>query len=159
MCCDGTLFSRVKAAPDEEPGLAEIGFALAEIDGHQWFSQPCPMSNCGSCAIYESRPATCRRYRCDLLKAFEAAEIEYDEAVKKIASAKSLLAAVVADDPAACQDRHRMDCWRRYADALAAGDAQERDEVGPKLLRVVALESFLRRWFRNPDVPEDGVTR
>lgn len=151
MCCDGTLFARAKTTLDEEPRLLELGFDLEPLNGKRWFVQPCPMASCGSCTIYENRFAICRSYRCALLKSLDAGEIEFDDAVGKVATAKKLLAAVVALDPKAGQDRHRKKCQDQYYEEFESGDAQLRQEVGPKLLQIAALESFLRRWFRTPD--------
>jgi hypothetical protein len=43
------------------------------------FVQPCAAFR-AQCTVYDARPKTCRTYRCELLKAVEAASQTYDEA-------------------------------------------------------------------------------
>src|SRR5215210_5780809 len=68
MCCDGTLYSRVKITADELSVLSDDGFSFFSLDEEEFFRQPCPKVSCGSCTIYRTRPRTCRTYRCALLK-------------------------------------------------------------------------------------------
>ena len=88
-----------------------------------------------------------------------AGKIDIKEARQKVETAKSLLAEVNADDPDATQDRHRKMFKNTYSGDLSSSDPEIRRESGGKLLRIVALETFLSRWFRNqrPSEPPDHV--
>jgi len=155
LCCDGTLFARARSEqPDEQWRLSALGFDFEDFNDAKWFKQPCPMASCGTCTIYADRPAVCRSFRCSLLKSFEAGEIDRATATEKITTAKALLAAVVADDPDAGSYRYRKEA--KLAQAFESADQPTRRNIGPKLVRLAALETFLSRWFTKKDEKREG---
>jgi Fe-S-cluster containining protein len=91
LCCDGTLFADVELRPGDSPAeLRESGFPLrrgkdSEGQSVQKFSQPCSAlgSDC-RCAVYAGRPARCREFDCDLLRAVQAGERTADSALRRI---------------------------------------------------------------------------
>ncbi len=91
LCCDGTLFADVELRTGDSPArLKESGFPLrrgkdSEGQSVQKFSQPCPAlgGDC-RCAVYADRPARCREFDCDLLRAVQAGERTVDAALRRI---------------------------------------------------------------------------
>jgi len=70
LCCDGSLFNRVRIRNEEDRKLAEklhlTTFSLP--DGKMYFSLPCPFFK-GCCSIYDRpRPNTCGKFFCEPLK-------------------------------------------------------------------------------------------
>ncbi|HYH37316.1 MAG TPA: YkgJ family cysteine cluster protein [Azospirillum sp.] len=83
LCCDGTLFGRTTVSPEHDGAL----LGLERFEGFRdqpALPQPCPALEGGRCAVYESRPRACRRYRCELLRKVDRAEVSYDEALRLI---------------------------------------------------------------------------
>lgn len=71
LCCDGSLFGRVRLNPDEvEPARRK----LRVLGSGKGFEQPCiALARTGSvldeqrvCAIYDERPLSCRSFACRL---------------------------------------------------------------------------------------------
>lgn len=151
MCCDGTIHARTTLTPAEQKRLEARGIEMVSWDKDRFLPQPCPMAKCGSCTIYEDRFEVCRSFRCSLLKSFEAGEIDGLEAAEKVATAKQLLASVVADDPKTARWSHRMQTEHDYAVAFTLADTATRQALAPKLLRIKALNVHLDRWFAKSD--------
>ena len=92
LCCDGTLFTHVPVEPPEVEDLRAHG---VEVEGHG--DGPSSLRQCCSalrgtrCAVYQVRPATCRRYRCQLLIALEEDEVSLKDAVRVVEDARQLL--------------------------------------------------------------------
>jgi Fe-S-cluster containining protein len=51
--------------------------------------QPCTALEGAACRCYQARPLACRRYRCALLAALEAGEVELTEALEVVAAARA----------------------------------------------------------------------
>src|SRR5688572_5768689 len=82
FCCDGTLFDRAPLEPDDDLApLKSAGFEIrTKITKREkiktFFALPCVEFRQNCCQIYDQpRPAICGRYRCSLLKKYEAGEI------------------------------------------------------------------------------------
>lgn len=150
MCCDGTLYTRAKVEAGEEPRLTEHGLMVTVDHDKGYFRLPCPHEKCGSCTIYEKRFVICRTFRCALLKSYNAGEIGLDEAREKVTTAKGLLAAAVADDLAATNTDSRARLRERLAGEIGLGERDHRPRLARQLLNVIALDTYLERWFRNP---------
>lgn len=130
-CCDGTLFAHGALKDDEVQGANEAGLIVRERDGKSEFAQPCARLDGRCCAVYPSRPSTCVRFRCVVLKRLDAGEIEFDEAMKLVERLGSAVATVRArlggtsDGPAVAE--------------LLARDAGATDAVGFRRLNASVL--------------------
>jgi uncharacterized protein len=149
LCCNGTLYARAKVTPGEEPTLLEHGLTLTSEEDRTYFRLPCHHESCGRCTIYEQRFDICRSFRCALLRSYQASEIGLPEARDKVERALQLLSAVKADDPAAALFVERNRIRKELSDQLSALEQEERNPVARRLLKIVALDSYLERWFRN----------
>lgn len=89
MCCDGTLFARAPLAPAEVEPLRARGLPVVG----QAMPQPCAALSGLLCAIYEARPASCRRYECLLLGSLREGEVSLDEALEVVADTRARVAA------------------------------------------------------------------
>jgi Fe-S-cluster containining protein len=74
LCCDGSLFGRVRLEPTEVNAANRK--RLRVIDSKEAFEQPCPaLAPVGrtdgarrTCSIYGDRPKACRRFECRLFE-------------------------------------------------------------------------------------------
>jgi hypothetical protein len=148
MCCDGVLYDRAKVDPGEEASMTAAGLDLFEKGGKTFFRQPCPHSSCGRCMIYETRFHICHSYECALLRRVEDGELGLGEAKEKIAGAQRLLTKVVATDPEARNASSRAELRARLAKELGEHGVADRRTISRRLLDIIALDSYLERWFR-----------
>jgi hypothetical protein len=140
LCCDGTMFERVRAEAEEEQRILNSGLSLDEEKGIRYFPLPCPHSVGGRCGIYEGRFTKCRTFRCKLLKAYHDGKIDIREAAEKIGNALKLRDAVAAQEPEAVLLTERIRIRRQ------ANFAKERSKL---LLHMAALDYYLDVHFRN----------
>ena len=84
MCCDGTMFTNVVANDAELVQMSFLGAETKVKEEKQFFLQPCPAHNNGSCSIYETRPRTCVGYKCALLRRVLNEEITPEQALIKV---------------------------------------------------------------------------
>lgn len=150
LCCDGTVFENAKAYPEDLPGLARHGLALDTASERPAFVLPCAKLAEATCTIYAERFVTCRRFRCKLLQSVEAGETTVAEGLTKIATARSLIAAV---EPAARMARHRRALAVQTAGWKAVADPVERATTARRYLAIVALERHLDAHFRKDRAP------
>lgn len=155
LCCDGTLYSRARAEPEEESRLNALGLKLTTVEGKRYFELPCTQHDCGRCAIYETRFARCRSFRCALLRRYQRGEINLSDARDRVETAKRLISAVMPTDPAAAQDINRRRIRSQLHLNMQSADHAARAEMGARLVRIVALDDYLARWFLNkkPQTP------
>jgi Fe-S-cluster containining protein len=151
LCCDGTLHGRATVRSDDEATVTAAGLEIGEEDGKRFFRQPCPHFSCGSCLIYDRRPAVCRTYRCALLKNLEAGNIGRAKAVEKIAEAKRHIDAVRRVEESAVTPADRTALVNRLKASLAEADDESRQSVAKALLDIGVLDHFLNRWFLRKD--------
>lgn len=160
MCCDGSVFANAPVERGEEDAMRSAGLDLFESDGNTFFRQPCPQSCGGRCAIYQTRFHICRTFRCKLLSAVESGEIRVPEAKEKIDFARSLLAQAIDLEPEAASHKQRNLIRARLVKELTGADsAAAAEQSRQSLLRLVALEAFLDRWFRNKNTLQDDTMR
>jgi hypothetical protein len=157
MCCDGSIFANAPVESGEEQSMLSAGLDLFERDGKTYFHQPCPQSQGGRCAIYQTRFHICRTFQCKLLSAVKRGEIDLPEARQKIDVARDLIAQAVALEPQAASHRERNIVRARLAKDLTNTDGAVADQSRQSLLRLVALEAFLDRWFRNKKTLQDDL--
>lgn len=149
LCCNGTLYLRAKVTPGEEPRLIDHGLELTSDDDRTYFRLPCKYESCGRCTIYKDRFDICRSFRCALLRRYQAGEVELDEAREKVEKALHLLSVVKADEPAAGLFVERNRVRQELSERLQSLEPAERGAVSRRLLNIIALDSYLERWFRN----------
>jgi hypothetical protein len=149
MCCDGVLYERATVDPGEEPSMLAAGLELIDDGDRKAFRQPCPHSSCGRCLIYQTRFQICRTFECALLRRVQSAELSLAEAQEKVGVAQQLLANVVVADPDARTLRGRNVARARLAQEMGVHSGERRIAVSKRLLHIVALESYLQRWFRH----------
>jgi Fe-S-cluster containining protein len=154
LCCDSTLFSRVRLKPDDDPSALDAhGFTTREHDGKVVFDQPCPHFGDGSCAVYAVRPSACRSYRCDLRKRFDTGEVAAVQAtaiVQKVrafdwqASVRPSLEQLTRIK---CQSLSHLLIAANTTIAEAENPAALRRQYGTALLRGVHMLALLRQYF------------
>jgi hypothetical protein len=155
MCCDGTLYWLAKVTPGEEEHIVAHGLILnTENPNTTYFNLPCHHESCGQCTIYQDRFDICRSFRCQLLRNYQANDLTLDEATEKVRTAKSLLSAVVADDQSSKSARLRRAQRDELSDFAAVPDPETRAARAGRMLRIIALDTYLDRWFRNPRAPD-----
>lgn len=139
MCCDGNLFTQVPLAEDEAVRLRGRGLVvIPREDGSPALRQRCEALAGRCCAVYEARPAACRRHVCMLHAALAADELSLAEALEIVAQAQTLLAAADAalpPGPAAVMQRARQ--------ALREGDVDAAVRA-----KVEAARRHLARHFQ-----------
>ena len=154
LCCNGTLYWMAKVTPGEEQRIQGYGLELMEEKGTTYFRLPCHHERCGRCTIYEDRFDICRSFRCRLLRNYQAGEIDLAEARQQVETALALVEKVRADDPAATNAYRRRDIRAQLAEA-SPEPGTEKAARARMLLNIVALDTCLERWFRNPKTVEE----
>jgi Fe-S-cluster containining protein len=152
LCCDGTFLVRGHIFPEEDAEALSMGkVQTLELEGKPYFKQPCPHFAGGCCSIYEKRFTVCRTYRCKLLRQYERGEIDFAEAREAIATAKSLIAAVSASDPAAAKCAERIRLRAELAEIRGSASPDEGAQIAKRLLNIIALDEFMKSRFKRRD--------
>lgn len=97
MCCDGTLFTHVSLQPAEAEALQQRALpTVRRADGSPALAQHCAaLAGDGrTCTVYADRPASCRRYHCQLFAALAEKEVSLDEALAVVDEARARVDAV-----------------------------------------------------------------
>jgi len=146
MCCDGTLFTHVSLQPGEVTVLQQRGLPwISRADGSPALAQHCAALEGRTCTVYTDRPASCRRYHCQLYAALAEKEVSLDEALGLVDAAQALVAAVGAQLPPASADAPRSVMQR-------ARRAEQPEHGGPLPPQAQATreraEAFLDKHFR-----------
>jgi Fe-S-cluster containining protein len=136
--------------------LKSAGLVFTTEGGATTFRQPCPAFGAGCCTVYDSRPSSCRGYRCVLLRRVEAGDVSQDDARELIDRTiairdrvrSGLRAYVATEDALSLDGLYRM--------MLAKFDtmpdpAATRREHAALLFDVVALRVILAREFEPRD--------
>lgn len=152
LCCDGTLFDRVDLTPKDD-------FAtLASLSIHPSDTVPPALKQCCAaykhrlCSIYPNRPHACRRFRCALLKRFEADEISHSHALKVIREAVALrdrlregMASIFRDGDCTLNELPR----RLKAGWKAADSAEAKHSISNLFEKFAALWLCVNKHFKN----------
>lgn len=146
MCCDGTLFTHVSLQPAEVTAMQQRGLPLARrADGSPALAQHCAALDGRTCTVYADRPASCRRYHCQLYAALAEKEVSLDEALSIVDEARALVDAVGRALPPASSDEPRSVMQR-------ARHAAQPEHGGPLPPEAHAAreraEAFLDKHFR-----------
>ena len=153
LCCNGVIFSSVPVAShDDVASLEGVGITLSVAGGERQFAQPCAAHDGRECRVYGSRPTACRQYRCDLLQRVEKGGIEPAEALRLIGEAIRLhreLAHVIREvEPHHDGRQSRASLLKQFSARLEESlEAETRRKVGSVVVRLLALDEFIRRTF------------
>ncbi|GAB1471969.1 hypothetical protein MASR2M66_28470 [Chloroflexota bacterium] len=93
LCCSGHLFSWVRLNAPELDNVEKLGVKVIRDDPRQrGFAQPCSLWN-GACTVYTSPayPASCRKYKCTVLRRLLDEDISLPEALIIIEETLSLI--------------------------------------------------------------------
>ncbi|WP_342377679.1 YkgJ family cysteine cluster protein [Myxococcus stipitatus] len=147
MCCDGTLFTHVSLQPDEASALRRHGVPLLQREeGPPVLAQHCAALDGRTCTVYADRPASCRRYHCQLFSALSEKEVSLDEALGLVDEAHARIAAVERVLPPATRDAPRSVMQRARQ---AAARATPEHPLPPQVQEAQArAETFLDKHFR-----------
>jgi hypothetical protein len=157
LCCDGVLYEHAKVAPGEEAPMKQAGLHVMAREGKVVFRLPCGHFADGRCTIFDSgRFRICSEFECSLLKRTKAGECTVAAAREQVAAARILLARVTEHDPQAKFAAVRRRSRERLAKKMEAGATPEDAQ---HLLSLIALDSFLERWFRLPHEKSSGPGR
>lgn len=153
LCCDGTLFARARVRPQVADATSALGFEVTMQGEHLAFSLPCDRLDGMCCTIYETRPEVCRTFRCKLLLQLDKGEVTLTEARATVATAKTVLAHVVAIEPRARHAQSRKELRIALAARRGAGDREDLPARARLELELHVLQKQLDRLGRPvPDV-------
>lgn len=139
MCCNGLLHNAAVLDADEVAAAAAIGLAVLDRPGRPGFALPCTKLEGTVCTIYGHRPRVCSGFRCQVLIDLENGRHSFDQAAQRVATARQLLAEVVADMPATASAQEVKTMVR----TAISGSGRHADR-----LRVTALTFYLDKHFR-----------
>jgi len=137
--------------------MTATGLEVLSDADQEWFRLPCPQTSCGRCMIYPNRFEICETFECSLLRSVESGDLSLSEAKGKIATAQQLLEKVTRIDPTWQRVAARNSARALLAEQLATSDDLGRRAGSERLLNIVALESYLSRWFRHKRAEEDDM--
>jgi hypothetical protein len=138
LCCTGAIHDGVSVKRSEVSRLRTLGFAIREGEDLS-FPLPCPRHSGTLCSIYDSRPRSCARYRCQLLLNLDTGLVSLSDALQVARTARRLfdeLQAVSSADPP-----HARAVVRSEENLGEHHDSERR-------LRTLALMHFVDRHFR-----------
>jgi hypothetical protein len=163
LCCDGTLFGKVRLLPeDKHEPLHLAGIIVISDDTGSRFKLACSAHH-GCCQVYASRPSNCRGYQCRLLMRFTKGAVTWAEAAVQIGRLRRLREQLGIEI-----ERLRPGMGRASVAEIKemvppyeelTADVELHKRWAPALLRLVALRRFALQVFharRQPNVP--GVT-
>src|SRR4051812_22789158 len=148
LCCNGVLYSNIKAERDEVPRLEAAGHPVEQLGERFQFHPPCHHHIDGRCSIYATRFTKCRTFRCALLKRLDAGEVSLTEASAAVVKSKEMVGRIARLDPNLALLTHRVTLRR---DALSPSESGKPGAT-EKLFESVALDMWLDRTFRNKPV-------
>jgi len=134
LCCAGVFFTYVVLLPEETAWAERRRLPLVRKGGETAFDQPCQVLADRKCSDYAQRPVACQRFRCKLLRAFEAGQVEMPAALEVIARVEALVAK-------AGPGRHEVD---------------PKDASVERLLDIGELEAVVTRHFRDAERVPNG---
>jgi hypothetical protein len=164
LCCDGTLFGKVRLQPEDmhEP-LRLAGIIVIGDETESRFKLACTAHQHGCCQVYASRPSNCRGYQCRLLRRFTRGAVTWAEATVQIGRLRRLR------EQLGVEVERLQPGMGRASVAEIKGivppieeltvDVELHKRWAPALLRLVALRRFALEVFharRESSVP--GIT-
>ena len=153
LCCNGVMFYRVRLQSGDSPReLIALGLKWKRKHSEEYILQPCPAHRDFRCAIYEQRPARCRRFECRLLKRLALHELSESEALEKIGEAVQRAAQVDQLLKISGKTDPKRPLSKRYEKIIAVPvDASETEAVATREQLTQAmreLEELLDSDFR-----------
>ena len=134
------MFSWVSLTTSDRDRLQANG-----LEGPDRLTHPCAHYSSPACTIYAVRPAQCCDYRCEVLKAFEAGEINEANAHRLVDEGLAMRAGVCALLP-------QGTTFAGFAEDMKTGAPESRSPGRlPALARFVAYRLFVERHFLSPD--------
>lgn len=160
LCCNGALHHKARLQHAEIPLAESLGMTVLEGE-KLTFQLPCACWQQGRCSVYaQTRPDTCGRYRCKLLRNLDSQAVTLDAALGQVAQAKKLMVeidAIIGNTPP------HLSIWQR-ADKFADAHGLKVDSVefrrnNPQLaLKLSTLHWILERHFRRQKEAETQST-
>lgn len=149
LCCTGAIHDSAALDSDEIEAAKALGLPVRDNE-KPTFALPCPHLKGTMCSIYGSRPRACHRYKCQLLMDLEADDIDFDDALGKVVTAKALRrqAEMVMPEGMTLPQGRALAIALPSAPAGAADSAGRRSEMQLKL-HTTALNLYLDKHFRN----------
>jgi len=128
LCCDGTIFDVVPLTPNERITVTRLGLPVIERAAGPAMVQPCEALDGLECQVYVARPGPCRAFRCALLDALAADEVDLSECLGQVREARRLLAVLTT----AIGEVGELEPWRPPLPGLPDdGDADLASSTGP----------------------------
>ena len=159
LCCDGTLFGRVRLQPQDPPEpLRLAGILVTSEDTGSQFKLACAAHQHGCCQVYPSRPSNCRSYQCKLLRRFARGDVTWAEAQTQVGRLRRLREQLGKE-----VERLRPGMERASVADITkivppfddlARDVELHKYWAPVLLRLVALRRLSRGGFHAPRRPD-----
>lgn len=94
LCCHGLLHDWARIEKQEIAAAQKLGMHTEIHPDGAAFSLPCPCHQDGRCAVYEERLSPCREYRCKLLRGYQAGQVSWNEALRRVQRARQLMASL-----------------------------------------------------------------
>jgi hypothetical protein len=154
------MFNLADLGEEDDPAVVRA-LGLTVLPGlRPAFVLPCPALKDSCCSVYESRPSTCRNYRCSLLQRFAAGEVAAPAALTVVTKAtrgrdraRTAFAALVPNAAALT--------FAALAQTIPSGDALRADRAlatqwAGALLHLAWLKELLRNEFRVPREQDDA---
>ena len=162
LCCDGSLFGRVRIHPDEDLGrLRSAGLEICEDKKHgPVMSQPCAQYCEGRCDAYGDRPRQCRTFVCHSLARCQAGDLSMEDALRladSLREQRRFLVALIRSHLPDFADRPLREALREIGRLLDI-DGEEAKKVqrrhGALLAQAVAFRRFRDEHFGQADERE-----
>ncbi|MBK6695691.1 MAG: YkgJ family cysteine cluster protein [Myxococcales bacterium] len=146
LCCDGTFLDRAPLEAGELDWATKHRLPLLSRGETTGFTLPCVLLKERQCSSYETRPAVCRAYQCELLKGVLAGAVALADAERLVATVQGLAAQV------------RAEGLLDKAEAIFGPKTAERSAQASVdwLLNLGGLKSLVDRHFRRPEPTESA---
>jgi hypothetical protein len=95
LCCDGTIFARVRLTSDEAAWASKRRLPMIETESGARMTLPCTLFS-DRCTAYDERPRACREFRCTLLEGVEDGQLPLETAIARVRDVKRRFAALEA---------------------------------------------------------------
>jgi Fe-S-cluster containining protein len=146
ICCTDAMFDFIRLEPGEADVLVAEGYPAARLDKTK-FSLPCSLLVERKCSIYADRPAACRRFECEVLKAAGAGTMSLEEAHGLVRQAHGLLARLREVMPEGVSMERARARWTKGD--LEPGSLDPAEAAAQ--IAFFAYNRFMDRHFKRPE--------
>ncbi len=156
LCCNGVFFADVRLRKKDKPEqLPKTEVEIEQRKDGPYLLQPCKALGKHGCSIYDQRPISCRKFQCTLLKRTNSGELDKDEALKTIQSARRRIAHLEKLLLELGNNETHLPLTWRYESVFAEPWSNEEwGEIFDKRTRLYAgcnrLAVFLEKHFMEP---------